>query len=441
MNLDPSLVESLEDQYTASYTSLVEAISQAQQTHSRFQERSWGGHYNPSVAGFAASFRPFLALHSQMPPNVALEAFPLMLTALLILSHPFGPDHHTVCPVDRDAMSQTSASLHDRLASLSARASDLETSPSVDQLGTYRAQYHVFADLLVLEDEVAQISLRLMREMDRSFPRAPVLLGAVFDLKRLLKGGVVPFWLVFFCALPDRLVRLSHLCRRFAYSLEDGRLWRHMRLAAIECLEQTYVASDAGYEHGLLVACLRGRTFHELKISLPSFDRDSAFSRAPNSAFSAAPLTDADFERGSPPVALDLWELYDSDLTEAGRMVTTTRVLREFAAMSAFLAGSHEEVYEEYRRRVVKQRDMDACPFLPVDVHGPDSEAYNLDFDDYHHPDNPRNIPDAKDWKDRMFVYEELYAAESSYAERRDLERFDDRPAPNHEEGDVEDVE
>lgn len=446
MNLDPSLGESLENQYTAAYASLVEAIEQAQQRHSLCQDKCWNGHYNPSVAVFAASFRPFLALHSQMPSDVALDAFPLMLTALLILYRPFGPSHHSACPVERDTLSQASTSLHERLASLSVLALDLETVPSVDQLGTYRAQYDAFANLLVLEDEVAHISLRLMREMNRLYPRAPVLLGAVFDLKRVLKGGVVPFWLVFYCALPDRLVRLSHLCRRFAYSLEDGELWRHMRLAAIECLEQTYVASDAGYEHSLLVACLRGRTFHELKISLPSFDRDSAFSRAPDSAFSRAPLTEADFERGSPPIALSLWELYDSDLTEDGRRETTTRVLCEFAAMSSYLAGHHKKVYEEYRRHIVEARDKDEYPFLPVNVHGPDSEAYDWSFDPYHRPDNPLHIPDAADWKDRMFVYDELdavdcacagddlEAADGVYAEQRIVDRVYDRPAPDHEE-------
>ena len=165
MNPAPPLVESLEDRYASSCASLVEAVSFAS------RGRSWGWITGSSVAELFSAFLPFLALHSQMPPNVALESFPLMLTVLLICSRNFGPDSYTLRLADHDSVSQTVVSVRDRLANLSALASDLETSPPADDLGTYRAQYHVFPDLLALEDKVARISRRLKHEMERQRPR------------------------------------------------------------------------------------------------------------------------------------------------------------------------------------------------------------------------------------------------------------------------------
>ena len=210
MNLAAPLVGSLETQYSDSYTSLTLAISQAQQTHSVLLERSWGG-YNARLEHLSPTVQSFLALSRRMPSSVALDAFPLLLTSLLIFSHPFGPGYHTECPLELNAMSVTTTSLRERLVELSALANDHGAGPPPSDVGIYRSQYSVFSELLALETEVAKISRRLMLEMNRTYPRAPVMLAAVFELKRLLKRGDVPFWLVHFCDLPDRLVRLSHL--------------------------------------------------------------------------------------------------------------------------------------------------------------------------------------------------------------------------------------
>ena len=204
-------------------------------------------------------------------------------------------------------------------------------------------------------------------------------------------------------------------------------------LSAIECLEQIYVASGAGYEHELLVDCLRGRTFHELRVSLPFFNRDSAFAQARDAVFSLAPYLD-DWERGSPPGPLDVWRLYDSGLTEDERQLLATRVLAEFAAMSSFLASGHVDVFQKYQHMIVEARDNDRYPFLPVDVHGPLSDTCDWDFADFHSDENLLNIPDAGDLQARVFIERELAATYGPNADRRIVENFESRPAPNHGE-------
>ena len=430
MNPAPPLVESLEDRYASSCASLVTAVSFAR------RGRSWGWRTGSSIEELLSAFLPFLALHRRMPPNVALESFPLMLTVLLICSRNFGPgsgpDPYTLRQRDHDAVSQIFDSVRDRLAHLSALAADLEAGPPADDLRTYRSQYHGFPVLVELERKVARISHRLKHEMARQHPRAPVLLDAVLGMKDLLWDCVVPFWLVDFCGLPGRLVRLSHMCRRFV-ALEDERLWRHMRLSAVECLEGLYVAHGAGYEHKLLVDCLQRRTFHELKVSLPFFDRDSAFSQAGDAVFSGA-FDPYAWERGSPPGPLDVWREYDSGLDEDERRLLATRVLAEFAAMSSYLASDHADVFRQYQHMIVEARDTDRYPFFPVDVHGPLSDTSDWNFDDFHSDENRLNIPDAGDLPARLNVERELVAHYGSNAARRIVEPFENRPAPDHGE-------
>ena len=174
---------SLEDRYAASCTSLGKAILLTK------EGRSWGWITGTSIADLSSACQPFLALHSQVASHLALESYPLMLSSLMIFSRPFGTEPYTLRPADREAVAQNASALWERLEVLSALSFDPETGPPADDLGTYRSQYHAFQSLLVLEEKVAQKSRRLMREMMRNYPRAPMLLGTVFDLQGLLEGG------------------------------------------------------------------------------------------------------------------------------------------------------------------------------------------------------------------------------------------------------------
>ena len=121
-------------------------------------------------------------------------------------------------------------------------------------------------------------------------------------------------------------------------------------------------------------------------------------------------------------------------LTQDEQKVVTTRVLVEFAAMSSFLASGHADVFQKYQHMIVEARDNDQYPFLPVDVHGPGSDTYDWDFADFHCIENPLDIPDAEDLQDRVFVERELAATYGPYAERRIVEKAENRPAPNRGE-------
>ena len=116
---------------------------------------------------------------------------------------------------------------------LEALCALLETVPPADDLVGYRLQSPDFPRLLALEKKVSQIRRRLGDELMRYYRRAPVLLGGVIDFQLLLKAGVVPFWLIDFCCLPDYLVRLTHVSRRFVGVLENGDLWGQICVRAI----------------------------------------------------------------------------------------------------------------------------------------------------------------------------------------------------------------
>ena len=127
-------------------------------------------------------------------------------------------------------------------------------------------------------------------------------------------------------------------------------------------------------------------------------------------------------------------------LTEDERKVVTTRVLVEFAAMSLFLASGHADVFQKYQHMIVEARDNDQYPFLPVAVHGPASDVYDWVFDDFHCIENPLDIPDAEDWKDREFVERELAANSGPNTKRQVVDIAENRPAPNRGESPAVDL-
>ena len=387
--------ESLETQYASACTTLAAAVLYAK------GGTRWDWCTGPGVAKLSSACRPFLDLHSRVAPPSALASFPLMLHTLLVFARSHDADPYTLRSADSEAVATNDGALRVGLEALCALS---ETVPPADDLVGYRSQFRDFSRLLTLEKTVDKICRRLGEEMGRSYPRVSMLLGCVIDFQRLLNAEVVPFWLIDFCGFPDHLVRLTHVCRRFGV-LEDKRLWRELRVRAVECLEGAHIAQDDGYECGLLAASLHYRSFHELEVSLPLLDRDSAFSEEWDNDTRRTEVTEADFERGSPPMPLSVWRPFDRPPHYMdGRDLLTTRIVVEFAHMSGFLAAHHPEVYRGYQRHLIEARNDDRYPFRPVNVYGPYSDAEDWNFADYYREDNPFHFPDEEDWDERVFV-------------------------------------
>ena len=182
--------EPIKRRYVVACTSLVEAIYLAKE----------GGRgewiYGTSVEKLSSVCRAFLSLHPHLPSSLSLDSYPLMLTALMLFSRRFGTEPYDLCQANSDAVSQTACALRERLEALSSRVSDLDPGLLNIEPDAYRAQYRGFQDLLVLEEKFANIDGRLMQEMMRRYPSAPLLLGTVLDLRRLMDGVVVPFWVI-----------------------------------------------------------------------------------------------------------------------------------------------------------------------------------------------------------------------------------------------------
>ena len=394
--MEPALLdESLETQYTSACTSLEGAVLNAK------EGGSFGWAAGDSIASLSSAWRLVLGLHPRVAPPSALSSFPLLLQTLLVYARFRDVAPSTFRSVDRDAVATDDDALRVCLEALCALSESFP--PAADHVG-YRSQFRDFSRLLALGRQVDGICPRLAEEMTRSHPRAAILLGCIIDLQRLLAAGGVPFWLLDICGIADRLVRLTHLCRRFD-ALEDRFLWRDLRVRAVDCLGEARVAQVDGYERRLLEACCHNRSLRELAVSLPLVDRDLIHSEEYDSGTRRYGVDESDFEMGSPPLPFYVLESYDQPPYRGEDLeLLTTRIAAEFSFLTRFLGTHHPEVYNSYRRRLIQARDDDSYPFRPVNVFGPHSHAEDWNFADYHCDDDTLDFPDAEDWAEHDFV-------------------------------------